>query len=55
LAGGPPTHGHGRQQARQAEQRLAALMLEGLESGPAIPAHRWPELRATAKSIASAT
>ena len=25
-------------QTRQAEQRLAALMLEGLESGPAIPA-----------------
>ena len=25
-------------QIRQAEQRLAALMLEGLESGPAIPA-----------------
>jgi antitoxin ParD1/3/4 len=24
-------------QLRQAEQRLAALMLEGLESGPAIP------------------
>jgi antitoxin ParD1/3/4 len=26
-----------RDQIRQAEQRLAALMLEGLESGPAIP------------------
>jgi len=25
-------------QTRQAEQRLATLMLEGLESGPAIPA-----------------
>ena len=24
-------------QVRQAEQRLAALMLEGLESGPAVP------------------
>jgi antitoxin ParD1/3/4 len=26
-------------QVRQAEQRLAELILEGLESGPAIPVH----------------
>jgi antitoxin ParD1/3/4 len=35
-------------QVRQGEQRLAALMREGLESGPAVPvdASRWAEKRA---------
>lgn len=38
-------------QIRQGEQRLAALMLEGLESGPAIPAdrHYWNNKRAALK------
>jgi len=35
-------------QVRQAEQRLAALLLEGLESGPALPvgASYWDDKRA---------
>jgi antitoxin ParD1/3/4 len=38
-------------QVRQAEQRLAALMLEGLESGPAIPVTEeyWNNKRAALK------
>lgn len=43
-------------QARQAEQRLAALMLEGLESGPAIPTDEsyWENKRAALKRRHSA-
>lgn len=38
-------------QVRQAEQRLAALLLEGLESGPAIPVDKsyWANKRAALK------